>query len=368
MSVGWACRLRFDTLDGFAACIAALNSTEAIALGALRDELPERVEVTTKDRLAALNETAQPNIIARTSNHIFYRPDQPALALIDFDTKGIPPAVRVRMDQVGGFTPALISVLPGLAAAGRVVRPSTSAGITRLDTGQEMAGSNGVHLFVLVQNGADVERFLKTLHARCWLHGFGWMMVGAGGQLLERSIVDRTVAGPERLVFEAPPIMEPPLEQNQRKRTPILVHDRSLDTWVACPDLTVVEKARLRELHAAEKNRLHPEAETARTAFVNQQAAPIVKHSGRTFSAAQRIVERQWLVSFCLRCFCTSMRQNTTVLLLATCWPIRIVSLAPHWRTRSKAPRMAAARRRSCSGQTARCGSTALPTAAQHTS
>ena len=175
MSAGSACRLRFDTLDGFAACIAALDPNEAIALGALRDELSERVEVTTKDRLAALNGTAQPNIIARTSNHIFYRPDQPALALIDFDTKGMPPAVRVRMDELGGFLPALMSVLPELATAGRVVRPSTSSGITRTDTGQAMPGSNGVHVFVLVQNGADVERFLKTLHARCWLH---WLRAG----------------------------------------------------------------------------------------------------------------------------------------------------------------------------------------------
>ena len=57
-------------------------------------------------------------------------------------------------------------------------------------------------LFLGVQDGADVERFLKTLHARCWLAGLGWLMVGAGGQLLERSIVDRVVGTPERLVFE----------------------------------------------------------------------------------------------------------------------------------------------------------------------
>jgi hypothetical protein len=293
MSTGWAYRLRFDTLDGFAACIAALDSNEAIALGALGDEVADRVEVTTNDQLAALNGAAQPNVIARTGNHIFYRPDQPTLALIDYDTKGIPPAVRARMDELGGFLQALMLVLPELTAAGRVVRPSTSSGITRTDTGQAMAGSNGVHLFVLVQNGADVQRFLKTLHARCWLQGFGWMMVGAGGQLLERSIVDRTVAGPERLVFEAPPILEPPLEQDQGRRAPAVVHGNILDTWAACPDLTVVEQARLRELHAAEKARLRPKAATAHAAFVDQQAARIVKHFGQTLAAGRRIAERQ---------------------------------------------------------------------------
>lgn len=86
-----------------------------------------------------------------------------------------------------------MSVVPELSAAGRVLRPSTSSGITRADTGQAIAGSNGLHLFVQVQDGAGVERVLKALHARCWLHGLGWMMVGAGGQLLERSLVDRMV-------------------------------------------------------------------------------------------------------------------------------------------------------------------------------
>ena len=126
-----------------------------------------------------------------------------------------------------------MSVVPELSAAGRVLRPSTSSGITRADTGQAIAGSNGLHLFVQVQDGADVERFLKALHARCWLHGFGWMMVGAGGQLLERSIVDRMVYAPERLVFEAAPILDPPLVQDQA--TPPSLPSRRATRWTRSP-------------------------------------------------------------------------------------------------------------------------------------
>ena len=48
--------------------------------------------------------------------------------------------------------------------------------------------------------------------------GFGWYMVGAGGQLLERSIVDRMVGAPERLVFEGAPVLDPPLAQDQESR------------------------------------------------------------------------------------------------------------------------------------------------------
>ena len=40
-------------------------------------------------------------------------------------------------------------------------------------------------------------------------------MLGKAGQLLERSIVDRVVWAPERLVFEGPPILMPPVVTTQ---------------------------------------------------------------------------------------------------------------------------------------------------------
>jgi hypothetical protein len=104
------------------------------------------------------------------------------------------------------------------------MRRSTSAGLFRTDTGEKIAGSDGIHTYVLIKDGADSERFLKALHQRCWLCGLGWLMTGAAGQLLERSIIDRAVGRPERLVFEGPPALIPPLEQDQESRRPI-VHE-----------------------------------------------------------------------------------------------------------------------------------------------
>src|SRR2546430_11597744 len=60
-----------------------------------------------------------------------YRTDQPALALLDFDTKGMPPDVAARLDELGGYWPALVAVLPEVAAAARATRASSSAGIYR---------------------------------------------------------------------------------------------------------------------------------------------------------------------------------------------------------------------------------------------
>jgi hypothetical protein len=293
MSRGSARRMRFDGLATLAAHIAALDSNEAIALGTLRSDLPDQVEIVTKDRLAKMNGAAQPGIIARTGGHITYRQGRLALALLDFDTKGMPPSVADRLKEHGGYWPALVSVLPGLAQVARIMRRSTSAGLFRTDTGEMLPGSNGLHVFVAVQDGVDAERFLKTLHERCWLAGFGWMMVGAGGQLLNRSIVDRMVGAPERLVFEGAPVLEPPLLQDLASRTPSVVEGVALDAIIACPPLTIVEQAKLLELRAKEAHRLAPDAAKARGAFIAQQSQRLVERTGMSAERAVQVIEQQ---------------------------------------------------------------------------
>ena len=151
----------------------------------------------------------------------------------------------------------------------------------------------GCHVYLLVQDGADVERFLRALHDRCWLAGLGWMMVGAAGQLLERSVIDRMVGGPERLVFEGGPSWTPPLQQDRESRRPVAVDGDALDTVAACPPLSIGETAKLDELRARARQRLKPEAARVRAAFIDRQAERIVERTGVSMPVARRIVARQ---------------------------------------------------------------------------
>ena len=290
MASGVAQRATFNSLAAFAACIGRLAPHEAIALGALRDDLPDQVRIVTK---AELNGHDAPDLIARTGSHILYRPDQPALVLIDIDTKGMPDPVRRRIDAYGGFWAALVSVMPELETAARVVRKSTSAGLSRVDTGERLPGSNGRHVFVVLTDGGDAERFLRCLHARCWLHGFGWLMVGAAGQRLERSLVDRMVYAPERLVFEGPPILDAPLAQDRVSRMPDVTAGAPLDTRAVCPDLSIVEQAQLTTMLRAAANQVAPQAAVARAAFIASQAATIATRTGLPEPQARRIAEQQ---------------------------------------------------------------------------
>ena len=292
MHRGEAQRVLVSCLKDFAYIISHLGHPEAIALGALSAELPDRVSVVTKNRLAAESRQAD-DTIARTADHISYVDGKPALALIDIDTKGMPSSVKEKIVALGGFWAGLVSIIPALAHTGRVVRASTSSALSRMDTGEPVAGSNGQHVYLLVQDGEDIERFLRTLHDRCWLAGLGWMTVGAGGQLLERSIVDRMVYAPERLVFEGAPILSAPLVQDQAQRRAEATEGLPLDTVAACPPLRIVERSRLADMRTREAHRLVPERTQVHAAFITQQTRQIVERTGLSPDAARHSAERQ---------------------------------------------------------------------------
>jgi hypothetical protein len=290
MSRGSAERVEINSVADFGALIGGLKSDQAIALGSLRADLPDQVTVSTKRQM---NGHAAPNVIARTAANIVFRPG-PAFALIDFDTKAMSADVKAKLgpSQIAVLQ-ALMTVMPAMRDAGRVSRLSTSAGLSRKDTGDQLAGSGGIHIYIAVKDATDIERFVRSLHDRCWLAGFGWMMIGAGGQLLERSIVDRMVGAPERLVFEGSPLLVAPLAQDQVARRPVVVDGDLLDTLDACPPLTVLEKARLRELQAKAAHSLAGEAAKARSAFIDKHADLIVQRTGVSRAAAKEAVAKQ---------------------------------------------------------------------------
>jgi hypothetical protein len=290
MSRGTAHRVEIADVEQLAELIERLKPYHAIALGSLRADLSSKVKIVSKAEL--MNGAAGPDVIARTGADIIYEPGQPAFALLDFDTKGMPPAVAAKLEAAGGFWPALCSVLPALKGVAHLTRLSTSAGLSRSDTGEEFVGSGGLHVYVPVRDGTDIPRFLKALHVRCWLAGLGWMVVGVGGQLLERSIVDRMVGASERLVFEGGPILVPPLQQHRESRRPVAVVGEALDTVAACPPVTVVETSEFAALAAKEEERLASARATSRAAFIKSHTAALVAR-GFTAAAAEAMIARQ---------------------------------------------------------------------------
>lgn len=122
MACGTARRARISNVAELAELIERMRSREALALGRLREDLPETVEVVRKRMLDRVDHAARPDLIARTGSSIVFRPEAAAFALLDFHTKGMPADVSSRLDDRGGFWAALESVIPEIAGTARVVR------------------------------------------------------------------------------------------------------------------------------------------------------------------------------------------------------------------------------------------------------
>ena len=294
MSSGRAGKIPIANLSQFQRLLMKLASSQAIALGTLRDNLPKNVRITTKGQIRALKGDVPPDLIARTRDAIEYRSGAPAFLLIDYDKKGMSTVATQRIDAAGGTHKALQSVLPALDLVASVGRRSTSSGLYHIDTRATFQKSGGTHLYVGVVDGSDIPRALTALHKRCWLAGFGWLTVGACGQILERSIIDRTVSSPERLVFEGAPIIEPPLAQDLELRVPVLHEGRFLDTRVEIPELTEAQSAQCREMIAAARHAIKPEAERARAKYIERAIQAIIGRRKISPAAARAVVEKQF--------------------------------------------------------------------------
>ena len=292
MANGTATMVQVPDAEALAHLIADLRPADALALGSIRHHNGAICNVVTARALASLPSAQRGNgTIARDREHVSYRANAPAWLLIDHDAKGMPPSVAGQIDAAGNMWQALLAVVPGLARAGRVSRSSTSAGISNATTGERYPGSGGEHHYVLVENGADVDRALQALHDRCWLHGLGWLLIGGAGQLLERSIVDPMVRFGERLCFEAPPLIEPPLVQDKSSRAPRPQDGAMIDTAVIIPALSEYERARVAEAKELARKALAPQAASVRADADRALAEKLVSRTGVPFATARRTVE-----------------------------------------------------------------------------
>jgi hypothetical protein len=257
MARGVAFRAKLDDVDALAELIADMRSNEALALGRLRDDLPDKCKVVLARELQQRKTPS--DVIARTTAFLQFAPAAPAYMLIDYDTKEQPRAVADKLEALGGFWPAVKSAAPGLAKAALVKRDSTTAWLFHDKTEKWLKKSAGRHIYLPVQDGADIERALKTLHERLWLQGMGYYVVGKIGQLLDRSIIDASVFGAERLIFEGPPELVWPVAQDQSRREPRVRDGDTIDTRLVIPALNEAEQTRLAQLKAAARDQLKPE-------------------------------------------------------------------------------------------------------------
>jgi hypothetical protein len=269
--------------------IDALRTNEAIVLGKMGASLGDRAPIAKQGWIEYFAASV-PGIVTRSKENLDHRDGEPGAMYFDHDRKGAAPAVIARMEELGGFDAALATLDPQLAHAGFATRESTSSGMYDAETGEEFPGSGGLHRYGLIANSADLANYLKALLQRGWLHGLTYYTVGSAGQLLERSIIDATVGSPERLVFEAPPDLKPPLKQHKRE---MIVRPGGMIDAKALPDLTLAEQAEIARRKQEARAALGKPLKEAREKTVKKRVEAIrSKNPKITPERAQRAAER----------------------------------------------------------------------------
>jgi putative DNA primase/helicase len=259
-----------------AATAAELNATldqldhrQAIATGVLKTGRASLI--TTAARISS-------GAAARSLKYFTFSKGQGWL-LWDYDDKTMPADVQARVASLGGPFAALLHIWPEAKDAAHVIRPSSSDGITAPN--QAELKSAGLHGFFLVQDVAQSRAILDTLQARAWEAGLAWITLSKSGGLLERSIVDTAVGSPERLIFEAPPILDAPVIRLPR---PAIVSE---GVALACPASPLERAAQTRD---AARDAIKPKAAKAQTAYIDDRATVAAEKTGKSWTEARRAI------------------------------------------------------------------------------
>jgi hypothetical protein len=244
---GWYHRVRLPLaapLAALAKLLTKLGSTECIATGTATFA-GDKAPLTTQNARAK----GAPGV-TRTKGWAVNRPGVPALLCFDFDLKDLPDALRQRVDQLTGGAWAVSAMeCPALHACGHLLRPSCSIGVNNTKTGEQTPGG-GLHAYVVVADGSDSLGFVRRLHERLVLAGWGFVFVTKAGQPRVRSPIDVDASGdPERIVFEADAKLDhPDLAHRKNARVQVVEHDGTLLDTSALPDLTPDERRRLADI------------------------------------------------------------------------------------------------------------------------
>ena len=101
------------------------------------------------------------------------------------------------------------------------------------------------------------------------------------------------VGAAERLVFEGPPEVVPPLRQDAAARKPTVVVGDVVDSVAACPPLSIVEQQRFDQLKAQARVALAGECAAKRAAWIASRTAEMVARTGMTVAEAAAVLEKQ---------------------------------------------------------------------------
>jgi hypothetical protein len=240
-----------------------------------------------------------PGAVARTKKYFGYTARRPVLVMLDHDGKDLPPELRQRLDAAGGLVAVLTAICPEFAKAGVLLRPSCSTGIRNRVTGAITPGGS-LHLYFVAKDGADITTFVKRLHERLVLNGWGWAFISKRGHIHVRSLIDVVASGSSYwLCFEENAVLaHRDLEHVQGARRCLVERDGVFLDTKKLPELDKDEHHRLAAITARLRAAAQPEADRRKALYIATRAADLEAQGFDPVEAkarASRVYETQCL-------------------------------------------------------------------------
>lgn len=219
----------------------------------------------------------------------------PSYLLLDVD-----PRLDMPPDDPETLIRYLEKAWPGISAAKRIESYGTSACI-RDELGQTRTGLGSYHLYVAVEDMGAVlaslpgERQSEQLRAlrerimvRCWNAGLGSIFVDRAGRMHPRALIDLSVFSPERLIFEAAPVL--PEGWTQERPAPKVVDGGWLPVEIMTNPLTARERLQFQQALAETRSQYRDKAEVAAAKYRDREVKKLTE-AGMQPADAQRLIE-----------------------------------------------------------------------------
>lgn len=246
---------------------------EALGFGVFSDSMPNTVPVYSRKRM--INGSGG---IVRSKEFLTYEP-QPGVIMFDYDPgKGrtvLTPAELIHI---------LSDVHEGFKSCAKIITTSNSSGVS---SGDSVAGSGGIHIYIPVYDASDIPRFGKVIFDKLWLKGHGYIELAKNGAMLVRSLIDVAVFSPERLDFVSPPILADK-RLKYSKVEPKFYAGGYLDTNL-CTDIPPTVKKRLEQTINQKKAELKPQQNRKIKEWSVDQVKRMVE-SGTSEAQAKRTI------------------------------------------------------------------------------
>lgn len=191
-------QVRETTLPKLTSGLKRLKRQQALGLGTPGHEKGRIVTASEHEKMGSPSDP-----IPRSKDHFIFH-KQPTAMLFDID--GIAKPIK----EVLGI---MDSIIPGFHEAEKLIIPSSSSGLY-LDN-KLIQDSTSAHVYVVVENGTLIPHAMKVIFKRLWIAGHGHIEVSRAGSLLIRSLIDASVGKPERIIYEALPILHDGITQDR---------------------------------------------------------------------------------------------------------------------------------------------------------